>query len=321
MATKIKSIMMEGLVVMKIAKFCDEDSGGPDMVAGLLLGMVDGERLEVTNCFAFPRATDNSDFDDAQYQMYIQKAHRNVNIDHLQVGWFQPSIHGNFINKIFLETQFSYQSSIAESVAIMYDPLKTSKGCLSMKAYRLTSKTMELYSKNNSPLSVEVLKKAGLTFDNMFDEVPIEIKVSPLANILLHKLKREYPVPAKVEFLNLSHGSSLEHQLRLMLASIDEMSQENGKFLQYQRMMTKYNQTKNLHIQRRAAENAARANRGESPLPEEDINKVLRPVMQPQRIDALLASQQITQYCDQINQFSTKGLGRIFMAEAMEYKE
>jgi len=314
----IKRIQMEGLVAMKIGKMCDEDSG-PDLVAGFLLGLVDGDNLEITNCFAFPRAIDNADFDETQYQLDIQKAHRNVNIDHLQVGWFQPAVHGNFMGKAFLETQMSYQSVLDESVAIMYDPLKTSKGCLTIKAYCITPAMMELYQKHTS-ITPDVLKENKLTFSTMFQEIPIEIKVSPLASILLHKLKREHPVPAKVEYLNLSHGSSLEHQLRLMMNSVDELTQESGKYVQYQRSVAKYNQQKMNFMQRRATENATRSARGEPPLPD-DFSKTARPTNPPQRIEALLSSQQISQYCDQIQQFSNQGLGRVFMAEAMENNE
>jgi len=315
----VKSIQLEALVAMKIGKFCEEDSG-PDMVVGILLGMEDGDRLEITNCSPFPRSTETADLD--QYQMDIQKAHRNVNIDHLQVGWFQPAVHGNFINKMFLETQMSYQASIEESVAVMYDPLKTSKGCLSMKAYRITPQMMEMYSKQSAAITIDVLKEQKVQFSTMFEEIPIEIKVSPLASILLHKLKREDPVPKKVEYLNLSHGSSLEHQLRLMMSSVDELTQESGKFVQHQRSVAKYNQHKNNSIQRRATENAARQARGEPPLPTEpDLSKIPRPSAPPQRIEALLASQQVNQYCQQIKDFASQGLGRVFMAEAMENNE
>jgi len=303
---------MDSLVVMQMAKVCGEESGQEG--AGILLGMVDVDRLEVTNCFAFPRC--EVDFDEAQYQIDVQKAYRNINIDHLQVGWFQPASHGQFMNRAFLDTQMSYQASIDESVAIVYDPLKTTKGCLSMKAFRITQKVMDLYNKPNPLVSIESLKKNDVTYSNMFIEVPIEVKVSPLSNILLHKLQRENPVPEKIEFLNLSHGASLEQQLRLITTSLDELNQESTKFSQYQRSVAKYNQQKANQQQRRLLENDQRAKRGEAPLPEEEVKFRIAP--QPQRIDAMLASEQIIQFCEQIESSTAQGIGRIFMAESME---
>jgi len=315
---KISSVQIDGLVVLKIVKHCEEDAGGPELVQGVLLGLVDGENLEITNCFPFPRISDNTDFDEAQYQMDMMRSLRHVNIDHLQVGWYQSSIHGNFINKAFLDSQFSYQSAIEESIVLMYDPLKSSKGCVSLKAYRLTEKMMSMCGVKQNAFSIESIKKEDLKFDDMFDEIPIRIRNSPLSSVLLTKLHKEDPVPEKVEYLNLSHTSSLEHQLRLMMSSVDELTQESGKFVQYQRAVAKAHQNKLVYLQRRATENAARAQRGEPPLPDEDLSKVLRSVTQPPRIDALLSAKQVSTYCDKINEFSTQSLGRIFMAQALD---
>ena len=53
---------------MKIIKHCQEEgAGGTDMVQGVLLGLVEGPRLEVTNCFPFPsRHNDEDDFDEGK---------------------------------------------------------------------------------------------------------------------------------------------------------------------------------------------------------------------------------------------------------------
>ena len=52
-------------VVLKIIKHCHEEgAGGRELVQGVLLGLVDKNRLEVTNCFPFPRHTEDEDFDE-----------------------------------------------------------------------------------------------------------------------------------------------------------------------------------------------------------------------------------------------------------------
>jgi len=51
--------------VLKIIKHCQEEgAGGSELVQGVLLGLVDKKCLEVTNCFPFPRHTDEEDFDE-----------------------------------------------------------------------------------------------------------------------------------------------------------------------------------------------------------------------------------------------------------------
>lgn len=47
---------------MKIAKHCHEECAGNnlDVAQGALLGLVVENRLEITNCFAFPKTYDES---------------------------------------------------------------------------------------------------------------------------------------------------------------------------------------------------------------------------------------------------------------------
>lgn len=53
-------------VVLKIIKHCEEDSTGPELVQGVLLGLMAAETLEVTNCFPFPRVPEDSEFDEGE---------------------------------------------------------------------------------------------------------------------------------------------------------------------------------------------------------------------------------------------------------------
>ena len=47
---------------MKIIKHCHEEGAGNTEVAqGVLLGLVVEDRLEITNCFSFPRHADDVD--------------------------------------------------------------------------------------------------------------------------------------------------------------------------------------------------------------------------------------------------------------------
>lgn len=52
--------------------------------------------------------------------MEMMRHLRHVNVDHLHVGWYQSTHFGSFYNKPLLESQFNYQSSIEESVVLIY---------------------------------------------------------------------------------------------------------------------------------------------------------------------------------------------------------
>ena len=52
-------------MALKIVKHCQEEgAGGTDLVQGVLLGLVVDNRLEITNCFPFPRHNEEEDFDE-----------------------------------------------------------------------------------------------------------------------------------------------------------------------------------------------------------------------------------------------------------------
>ena len=52
-------------MVLKIIKHCEEEgTAGAELVQGVLLGLVENNRLEVTNCFPFPRHGEDEVFDE-----------------------------------------------------------------------------------------------------------------------------------------------------------------------------------------------------------------------------------------------------------------
>ncbi|XP_010187439.1 PREDICTED: eukaryotic translation initiation factor 3 subunit H [Mesitornis unicolor] len=190
-------------VVLKIIKHYQEEGQGNEVVQGVLLGLVVDDRLEITNCFPFPQHTeDDADFDEVQYQMEMMRSLRHVNIDHLHVGWYQSTYYGSFVTRALLDSQFSYQHAIEESVVLIYDPIKTAQGSLSLKAYRLTPKLMEVCKEKD--FSPEALKKANIAYENMFEEVPIVIKNSYLINVMLWELEKKSAVADRHELLSLA---------------------------------------------------------------------------------------------------------------------
>ncbi|XP_073714439.1 eukaryotic translation initiation factor 3 subunit H-B [Misgurnus anguillicaudatus] len=313
----VKQIQIEGLVVLKIIKHYQEEGQGSEVVQGVLLGLVVEDRLEITNCFPFPQHTeDDADFDEVQYQMEMMRSLRHVNIDHLHVGWYQSTFYGSFVSRALLDSQFSYQHAIEESVVLVYDPLKTSQGSLCLKAYRLTPKLMEICKEKD--FSADGLKKASVGYENMFEEVPIFIKNSHLVNVLLWELEGNSTVTDNHELLNLSSSSHMQKSLQMLMDRVDDMNQDIVKYNNFYRGLTKQQQQKHQYVQRRQQENAQRQSRGEPPLPEEDLSKMFKLPQQPPRMDTLLIASQINTYCQTIKEFTSQNLGKLFMAEALQ---
>ena len=68
------------------------------------------------------------------------------------------------------------------------------------------------------------------------------------------------------------------------------------------------------------AENSARRARGEPPLPDEDINKIFKPMPAVSRLETLLISNQIKNYCNQVNEFTSQSFSNLFLTEAVQNK-
>ena len=55
-----------------------------------------------------------------EYQLDMMRRLRRVNVDHYHVGWYQSSDVGSFLSGPLLESQYHYQTSIEESVVLIY---------------------------------------------------------------------------------------------------------------------------------------------------------------------------------------------------------
>jgi len=248
--------------------------------------------------------------------MEMMRHMREVNIDHLHVGWYQSSPFGTFFNRPLLESQFSYQTNIQESVVLIYDPIRTGRGFLSLKAYRLTDAAVQLVQEGE--YTAESFKKTKAAFDTIFEEIPVVIRNSYLVNLLMCELTDMIPRDYAKQSLDLSTGFILEKELQSAMECVDNLNQETNKFLSHQRQVHRQNQNKALMLQRRAQENYQRKQRAEEPLPTDDIDKMFKPIPAPPRLDSVLLAGQVNSYCEQMSQFATQSLGKLFMAEALQ---
>jgi len=206
-------VQMDALVALKIIKHCQEaeGTGNSSLVQGVLLGLVesDSKCLEVTNCFPHPKHNDDDEsFDEAIYQVEMMRKLRHVNIDHLHVGWYQSSYFGMYFNRALLDSQYSYQNSIKESIVIIYDPLRTSKGHLALKALRLSPMMMDLYKENI--FTADKMAESKINFENIYEEVPIVVKNSHLMNALCCEMEDRNEENNSFPFLDLATGPVLE---------------------------------------------------------------------------------------------------------------
>jgi len=304
------------LAVMKMVKHCHEESlSNMDVAQGALLGLVVDKRLEITNCFPFPKNSDET-MDEEEYQLAMMRRLRRVNVDHFHVGWYQSSDVGNFLSLPVLESQYHYQTSIEESVVVIYDTQKSARGFLTLKAYRLTPQAIAMYKEGD--FTPDALRQLKISYESLFVEVPIVIRNSALTNIMMSELSELVPEEDGTHFLDLGTASVLENHLRCLMERVDELNQEATKFNKYQQMVNRQEQEKHRMLAKQAQENEMRKNRSEEPLPEEDVTKAFRPIPVPPRLNSMIVSGQINTYSQHISQFCSQSLAKLYITQALQ---
>uniref|UniRef100_A0A5B6Z2S2 Eukaryotic translation initiation factor 3 subunit H n=1 Tax=Davidia involucrata TaxID=16924 RepID=A0A5B6Z2S2_DAVIN len=283
-ASPLRVVQIEGLVILKIIKHCKEFS--PALVTGQLLGLDVGSVLEVTSCFPFPIREEDEEIeaDGANYQLEMMRCLREVNVDNNTVGWYQSTLLGSFQTVELIETFMNYQENIKRCVCIIYDPSRSNQGVLALKALKLSDSFMDLYRNNN--FTGEKLREKNLSWVDIFEEIPIKVSNSALISALIE--------------------------------CMDDLSMEQQKFQFYYRNLSRQQAQQQAWLQKRRAENMARKAAGEEPLPEEDpSNPVFKPIPEPSRLDSFLITNQIANYCNQINGVAGQSFSRLHLMKAL----
>lgn len=308
-------------------KHCNEAL--PSMVAGSLLGLDQNGVLEVTHSFPLPSTSkDGGDGqgegpqdstgggvggDGHDYQMDMMKMLREVNVDNNCVGWYQSMYLGSFCTQTLVDNQYSYQANLSDnSVVILYDPVQTQRGELTIKAYRLSKEFMKIYGNKRN----EVVKPS-----EVLDEIPIKIRNPGIISALLLDLNpkkgEQGSFDCDFERLDLSTNAYVEKNLEFLCSWIDDLANEQWKFQSYMRTIQKQKHDQQRWAERRKRANEERRASGEAPLPEEE-QPFDRKIDEPKRMEGLLISTQITAYCNQLNRFTGSAFEKLFLAGSLQ---
>ncbi|KAG6787297.1 hypothetical protein POTOM_008936 [Populus tomentosa] len=304
-APPLRVVQIEGLVVLKIIKHCKEFS--PSLVTGQLLGLDVGSVLEITNCFPFPIREEDEEIeaDGANYQLEMMRCLREVNVDNNTVGWYQSMLFGCFQTVELIETFMNYQENIKRCVCIIYDPSRANQGALALKALKLSDSFMDLYRNNN--FTGEKLREKNLSWVDIFEEIPIKVSNSALISAFMTELEADTPVTqCDYDRLQLSTSPYLERNVEFLIECMDDLSGEQQKFQYHYRNLSRQQAQQQAWLQKRRSENMTRKAAGEEPLPEEDpSNAIFKPIPEPSRLGSFLITNQMSNYCNQINGYVT----------------
>eukprot|EP00775_Hariotina_reticulata_P013473 gene13473-13599_t len=313
--TVLKTVQLDGQVVLKIMQHCD--GALPQIVTGQLLGLDVGQTMEVTDCFPFPSPDDDADASaGANYQLDMMRCLREVNVDNNTVGWYQSSVLGSYQTQEMIETFISYHDSIKKCVCVVYDPQKSARGQVALKAIRLKDSFIELFKEQK--LTGKELREAGVSWHDVFVEVGIKVHNSSLAQALIADLN---PVSgataADLERLNLANAAYLGKAMTSLCDCMDDLLAEQQKVSMYHRNMARQQQQMAAWLQKRKQENAARRAAGDEPLPEEDP-VMFKPIPEPSALDQYLVTSQIAAYCDLLGTATEKGMAKLYLVQGLQ---
>jgi translation initiation factor 3 subunit H len=260
---------------MKIVKHCHDAL--PAMVTGSLLGLaVDGGVLEITHAFPSPDNGKDDEIDD-EFQLEMMRMLREVNVDNNCVGWYQSMYLGIYSTASVLESQFSYQTDLSpNAVVLLYDPLQTAHGNFCLKAFRLSEECLKMKEEE---------RNSFIKPSNIFEELPIVCVNKGLAQAFVQDWKPKTDI--SLDRLDLSTHPYLEKHLEFLCGWVDELAGEQQKFQYYTRHLARSNNKSKESWESSEA---------------------------PKRMESLLVSNQIQNYCDQIDRFVGGGLGKLFLA-------
>lgn len=306
-------------------------------VMGQLLGMDMDETLEITNCYPFisqpagvagagPDGLDLVAFEreQQQYQRDMMWCVREVNIDHQVVGWYQStgSQMGSFLSLQWIETQYNYQNNLNNIVCLVYDPVRTEEGTLSIHAYRLTREFMQVMRKNDF---TSLGFANGVVSSNwIIEEVPITLHNSSLINAFLVELDHsdEFSGANDVELtrLSISDKPVLEQSMEFLICDLDSLGKEQSKYSYFMRNLVRTQGQVLERVRKRRAENKSRIANGEQPLPEDDDVMQLFD-KEPSRLETKILLKGLDSYVGSIKSLASEGIVKQYGVSAVQAGE
>jgi len=281
----IDSVYVDALVILQLMKHCKQHS--PQAVAGQLLGLDVENSLQVTHSFGYVQKGSEEagqQEDGEQYQLDMQKLLREVNVDANTVGWYQTTHLGQLFSNTVVDSQYLFQKEIPCSILLVYDPLQAAIGKPSFKALRLTKAFMERHAEFQMA-NAQALN--DFPASERFVEIPIYINSPAIVEAFLVDWSlMDSTSTTQIEALDTENQVFLERNLQLLISALQDLAEEQQKLQAFERQ-------------------AGRGDKGKG--------KGYRNQGPPRQLDTMILSQQIQNYCKQINEFSGDSFGKLFL--------
>eukprot|EP00461_Guttulinopsis_vulgaris_P001027 UN01027 len=226
----IDKVNIEGSVLLKIIKHCRENS--PNTVYGQNLGHQVGSTLQITNCFPL------IDIDSYNSDMLtlLQSSH----YDATQFGLYCSTIYSEYFELEMCQVMAQHQTLYPNSVMILYNPVLTQNGVISIRVVRLSEEFLAVEKANS--FTPETFKKYQAQPDKIFQNVPFFIHNPHIVHAYLYELNQQNLLSAQDMLLNPTpsqHAMNLINQLSTVVTTSN--GHQNASYLeQYQLALERY---------------------------------------------------------------------------------
>jgi len=206
---------------------------------------------------------------------------------------------------------------------LVYDPVISAQGTLSIRAFKLSDTVLQLY-KQRRPITLSVASELGLTSQMLLVELPVRLKVGALHRALLLWLADHEELAESLEALDLSNADHIKKNLEHILLCLGELQREQNALAQWQRAVGRLDSQQKQFIEKRKAENALRKARGESLLAEDvhDLElenpSLFRKIPEPGRLDAMLLTLRASDQASQVANYAGRALTNQYATRTFE---
>ncbi len=247
---------------------------------------------------------------------------KEINIDSTSLGWYQTSTVGSFYKSSVVEALLQYQLINPNTIVLIYDVNKSVESGLSLRAYRLSEEFLSVHK--TSKFTTENLIEYNLTYENIFNELPVEIHNAHLINLLMFDLdkpkKNELIIETdsltpNFDSLNLPIDTYINKNIENILDSIDDFNYDQGNYHYYQRQLAREQTKISQWKLKRKQINSVRESEGQSLLSLDEWKTLFKLPAEPSRLENLLLSGQIDTTCGEIQKFGASTLSKLFASQ------
>ena len=301
---EISTGRVSGVALLRIIKPCedrmkDSTNSMNQIAKGALLGLYKEEESILEIAYSIPTfSEDDPEYSRAEEEIHTKDSlltHGELKIDENPVGWYRTMQFGNFGTKELCSGCYSWQQKLNKAaIVLLYDPIQSHNGGhLSVEAYRVTPEYDQLI---NNPQ-----KKLPQT--NLLQKLNVEIINPGLMTSLLWKMQdcsKINPLKSSISFDIAKSAPFIEKKLNVLANEVDSLSTNLERFKRH--YFSKAIDTRQDRRGRRGGKDD-----------NDDRDDV-------DRIGTLLSTQQISSFCDQINQFCKENNDKLLVAESFHKK-